>query len=212
MKHIAHEHGILSLFKGVTLSTLIFAPLFAAFAGNYEIIKEQTLKVVKMFKKDTSPDEMSKREADTKVKVDATAKVKADKEAHVANLKAEQEKRAAEAKRKVEEEVKKKAEARVAAELQKQEQQDAAKKAAEDAKRDKEVDTAKANQEAVAVTEPPSVVHKEPKERGEETTSSSSTITDMHASTEKAGTVIEEVAEEVVDATTGEASKSEPQV
>ena len=102
MKHIAHEHGILSLFKGVTLSTLIFAPLFAAFAGNYNVIKEQSLKIVKLLKKEGSPEAVAKREADAKARADATAKAKAEKEAHAAKLKAEQEKRAADAKKKVE--------------------------------------------------------------------------------------------------------------
>ena len=102
MKHIAHEHGILSLFKGVTLSTLIFAPLFAVIAGNYESIKEGSIKVVKIFKKDDSPDAVAKREANARARADVVAKAKAEKEAHAAQLKSEQENRAAEARKRVE--------------------------------------------------------------------------------------------------------------
>lgn len=196
MKHIAHEHGVLSLFKGVTFSTLIFAPLFAVFAGNYDIIKEQSIKVAKMFKKDDSPEAIAKREADARARVDAAAKAKAEKEANTAQLKAEQEKRATEAKKKVEEEQRKREEAKLAAEKLKQEQEDAAKKAAEDAKSVKEAESAKAQEEAAA--------DEVPTEQQKETSSS-----EERSAVENTESVVEEVAEELVDATAGEKSINE---
>lgn len=210
MKHIAHEHGILSLFKGVTLSTLIFAPLFAAFAGNYNVIKEQSLKIVKLLKKEGSPEAVAKREADAKARADATAKAKAEKEAHAAKLKAEQEKRAADAKKKVEEEQRKREEVKAAAEKLKQEQLDAAKKESEDAKKGAEAQAAKANEDAAAATsEKSNTADAEPAKELEKTPSSTtSSETQTEAVVEETETVVEEGTEEVVDAATGETSTS----
>lgn len=137
MKHIAHEHGILSLFKGITLSTLIFAPLFAVVAGNYELIKEYGEKVVKLVQKDNSPEAVAKREADAAAKAEVAAKAKAEKEANAAQVKAEQEKKATEAKKKTEDELKKKEEAKMATAKAKQ-SQEAAKRAEEGAKKAEE--------------------------------------------------------------------------
>lgn len=210
MKHIAHEHGILSLFKGVTLSTLIFAPLFAAFAGNYNVIKEQSLKIVKLLKKEGSPEAVAKREADAKARADATAKAKAEKEAHAAKLKAEQEKRAADAKKKVEEEQRKREEVKAAAEKLKQEQLDAAKKESEDAKKGAEAQAAKANEDAAAATsEKSNTADAEPAKELEKTPSSTTSLeTQTEADVEETETVVEEGTEEVVDAATGETSTS----
>jgi hypothetical protein len=87
MKHIAHENGILHLFKGVTLSVLIWLPLTALVTGNLEVIKSKGEELLAILKgKPESPQEQTERLArEAKIKADkgaAAAKAKEDSDAN----------------------------------------------------------------------------------------------------------------------------------
>lgn len=102
MKHIAHENGILSLFKGVTLSVLIWLPLASLVTGNLEFIKVKGEELLTMLKgKPESAEQQAERLArETKIKADkdsAAAKAKAESDAKDAAMKRAAAEAAAEA-------------------------------------------------------------------------------------------------------------------